>query len=84
MSDDPEYDDLQKAERKAAKVRKQTHYHLITLPPCCKNCKNITVHDPYEHDDNGCKYSDSERWYVGAVSLYGICDNYEEKPHAAE
>jgi hypothetical protein len=80
MSDDPEYDDLAKSERRAARIRRQTHYRIIELPPCCNNCKHLTVHDPYEPDDYGCAFSDVERWYVGTVSRFGFCDKYERKP----
>jgi predicted nucleic-acid-binding Zn-ribbon protein len=79
VSDDHEYDDMERTERKAKRLLKANHYREITLPPCCKNCKHVEVYDPDEHDDYGCGLAHNDKWNVAGVSTYGLCDKYEAR-----
>jgi aldehyde:ferredoxin oxidoreductase len=73
MSEDKEYDDLLKAEKKAKREKKQNMYHL-TCPPCCLTCDHSSQMSI--EDDLECSELYQERWAVNSVAGLGLCDKY--------
>lgn len=74
MSDDPEYDDLVRHERRSARLLKKAH-HRDQAIPCCYRCANA-IHG-YEGEIN-CGKTRSEKWAGRSVYPLQVCDLYVE------
>lgn len=70
---DKEYEDLVKAERKAARRKKKNHYHHV-VPACCATC-NKSSRMSIE-GDLACSEIADESWCVNNVDPLGLCDKY--------
>jgi hypothetical protein len=73
MSDDPEYDEMMKCERKVKKLFKARRFRMIDIP-CCATCRYAGF--GYEGEIDCCNVPES--WNNG-VSHLGLCDAYESR-----
>jgi hypothetical protein len=70
---DEEYEDLQKAERKAKRDKKKINYRFVE-PSCCLTCKKSGRMSC--EDDLECSEITHDRWAVNRVDDLGLCDKY--------
>lgn len=76
MSDDPEYDDLVRAEKKAFHFLQKNHYHHID-PDSCRSCESFDMGMSCE-DENYCRKAETnDKWKTQGISEFGICDQYK-------
>jgi hypothetical protein len=73
VSDDPEYDDMERAERKTKRFFKKQNYRHVEVA-CCETCKYADF--GYEGEIN-CGAINTEPWAFNSVSSLCICDNYK-------
>lgn len=69
-----EYDEMEKAERRAKRILKKNNYKVQTLE-CCATCKKST--QGYPEEARTCDEAHQEGWTFGDVDDLGICDKYE-------
>lgn len=81
MSEDREYDDLIRTERKAKRMLAAAHYR-ITIYPRCDNCEHFRA-GTYNEDSAECaRVNPKRRWSTGWVEATGICDEWTRAaPH---
>ncbi|MDD5358211.1 MAG: hypothetical protein PHX80_03640 [Candidatus Nanoarchaeia archaeon] len=76
MSNDKEYDEMMKADRKAKRLLKQAHYR-IDHGPRCWNCKNLIAGSSSEDQDECGRVNPERKYSIGWVDINGICDFWE-------
>ena len=78
MSTDREYEDLERAERRANRILKRAHYRVIDAPRC-NTCAALIPGGTIEDADQCADAAGGARWIVGVVYPDGVCDNWRPK-----
>jgi hypothetical protein len=83
MSDDPEYDDLVRQEKRAMRILKRSHYRAIDCSRC-ETCAAFRSGSSCEDEDQCADAMGDGHWVVGTVHTNGVCDNWRAKERKLE
>lgn len=78
MSDDPEYGDMVRQEKRAITILKRANYRAIDCPRC-QTCAAFRSGSYCEDPDQCADAMGDGSWIVGIVSPHCVCDNWRAK-----